>query len=588
MIVNRLPFGLKRILKKLPFMHKVYLILHHLFKKDYQQWINKVEPTVWLPVMSEKSICFSIIVPIYNPQLSFLKECVNSVYKQTYSNWQLILVNDASTSQEVNDYLQNIEVQNLENINVISNRENLHISLSTNKGLKQCNGDYVTFLDHDDLLAPQALNEVVSAISANSNLQWLYSDEDLMSKTGKRIAAHFKSQWNPYLLHAHNYITHLSVYKRNLLGRVGGCREGVEGAQDYDLALRVSQVLSESEIAHIPKILYHWRMHEESTASQSGAKPYTVEAGKQALLEHLENQGINASVQDGNIDNYYQVSYLPDHWPKVSMIVPTRDHKEVLETCIESVLNKTDYPDFEIIIMDNQSQQAPALEYLNQVGKNSNVKVIKHDKPFNYSEINNVAVEYSNGEVIVLLNNDTEVITASWLKEIVGLAMRPDVGCVGAKLLYPDNTIQHAGVILGLGGYAAHSHRCVPNDSNGYFNRPHVNQVLSAVTGACLAIRKETYLAVEGLDEDFQVAYNDVDFCLKVQKAGFYNVYCAHAELYHYESKTRGDDNADAIKAKRFELEKKRLLNKWFNELQDDPYYHPHLTRTAEDFSLRG
>lgn len=193
MIVNRLPFGLKRILKKLPFMHKVYLILHHLFKKDYQQWINKVEPTVWLPVMSEKSICFSIIVPIYNPQLSFLKECVNSVYKQTYSNWQLILVNDASTSQEVNDYLQNIEVQNLENINVISNRENLHISLSTNKGLKQCNGDYVTFLDHDDLLAPQALNEVVSAISANSNLQWLYSDEDLMSKTGKRIAPDRKS-----------------------------------------------------------------------------------------------------------------------------------------------------------------------------------------------------------------------------------------------------------------------------------------------------------------------------------------------------------------------------------------------------------
>ncbi|MFA0426726.1 glycosyltransferase family 2 protein [Vibrio sp. 10N.222.51.C5] len=587
MIVNKLPFGVRRELKKLPFVHGAYLRFLHFFKREYQQWIKKVEPTVWLPVMGEQSICFSIIVPVYNPPLSFLKECVDSVHKQTYSNWQLILVNDASTSQEVNDYLQNIADQHLEQINVISNRQNLHISLSTNEGLKQCNGDYVTFLDHDDLLAPQALNEVASAIADNSNLQWLYSDEDLMSKTGKRIAPHFKSQWNPYLLHAHNYITHLSVYKRNLLGGVGGCREGVEGAQDYDLALRVSQVLSESEIAHIPKILYHWRMHEKSTASQSGAKPYTVEAGKQALLECLENQGINASVQDGNLDNYYQVSYLPDHWPKVSIIVPTRDHKEVLETCIESVLNKTDYPDFEIIIMDNQSQQAPALEYLNLVGKNSNVKVIKYDKPFNYSEINNVAVEYSNGEVIVLLNNDTEVITASWLKEIVGLAMRPDVGCVGAKLLYPDNTIQHAGVILGLGGYAAHSHRCVPNDSNGYFNRPHVNQVLSAVTGACLAIRKETYLAVEGLDETFQVAYNDVDFCLKVQKAGFYNVYCAHAELYHYESKTRGDDNADAIKAKRFEQEKKRLLNKWFNELQDDPYYHPHLTRSAEDFSLR-
>jgi len=328
-------------------------------------------------------------------------------------------------------------------------------------------------------------------------------------------------------------------------------------------------------------------MHEGSTAANSDDKPYTVKAGRNALTEHLQRRGINANVSDGKLDNYYHVQYIPTQWPKVSILIPTRDHKSVLETCVASVLSKTDYADFELVIMDNQSKDSDALSYLNELNGYENISVIKHDKDFNYSEINNRAAELATGEVIVLLNNDTEVINDTWLKELVGLAMQSDVGCVGAKLLYPDKSIQHAGIVMGLGGYAAHSHRCTPEGSNGYFNRPHVNQVMSGVTGACLAIRKETYIAVGGLDESYQVAYNDVDFCLKVKAAGFYNVYCAYAQLYHYESKTRGDDGDSAEKVKRFDKEKALLLGRWKSEIENDPYYSPHLTRDAEDFSIR-
>lgn len=590
MIVNYLPAGLKNVLKSIPGVHKLYLMLFRClspyFNRQYKHWIAKIEPSLWLPVLPEQDLCLSIIVPVYNPPIAFLKACVNSVLEQNYTHWQLVIVNDASTSQQVNRYLKSLNANN-QRIVVITHEQNKHISAATNTGLEHCHGDYVLLLDHDDLLAPQALNEVASLLNEKPALQWVYSDEDFVNKKGRRVSPHFKSDWNPYLLEAHNYITHLSVYKRSLLIELGGCRIGFEGAQDYDLALRVAEKLQPEQIAHIAKILYHWRVHDGSSSSSNDAKPYTVKAGRNALIEHFQRVGVSCHIEDGNLDNFYHVQYVPTTYPKVSIIIPTRDHKEVLEKCITSVLAKTDYADFEIIVMDNQSQALDALSYLTEIAVHEKVSVIEHDKPFNYSEINNRAVELASGEVVVLLNNDTEVINRSWLKELVGLAMQPDVGCVGAKLLYPDSSIQHAGIVMGLGGYAAHSHRCLPQGSYGYFNRPHINQVMSGVTGACLAVRKQIYRDVGGLDEDYQVAYNDVDFCLKVMASGYYNVYCAHAELYHYESKTRGDDGDNAEKIKRFEKEKALLLKRWSDEIEIDPYYSSHLTRSAENFSIR-
>ncbi|CDT39256.1 conserved hypothetical protein [Vibrio coralliirubri] len=584
--INRLPNNWRRRLKQNTLVLKAYQKILSLSQKDYQSWQNENERAFWLPILDNQTIKFSIVVPVYNPPLDFLKVCVESVFAQVYTNWQLVLVNDASTCPSVNDYLSELVDKQLDNIDVVFSSQNQHICHASNKGIDKSKGNYIVFLDHDDELAPQALNELAAKFIAEPHLKWVYSDEDLMTEKGRRVIPHFKSQWNPYLLQAHNYITHLCAYDKRLIDKLGGFRPGFEGAQDYDLALRASRELKPEQIGHVTKVLYHWRIHDNSTASSSNAKPYTHKAGKQALQDHLEAMNIAATVQDGDLDNFFKVHYQPNTWPKVSIIVPTRDNKALLKACVDSVLNKTIYPDFEVIVMDNQSQAVDALEYLNALDDHEKVRVIEHNKAFNYSEINNRAVELASGEIIVLLNNDTEIISNNWLTEMVGLAMQSDVGCVGAKLLYSDKTIQHAGVILGLGGYAAHSHRGTPHNASGYFNRANVNQVLSAVTGACLAIRKETYQQVGGLDEAFKVAYNDVDFCLKVQQAGFYNVYCPHAVLYHYESKTRGEDNNDVEKSARFDKEKQRLLDKWQPIIENDPYYNPNLTRAKEDFSI--
>ncbi len=584
-----LPSNIKLAAKRVPLISYIYFNIISKRKSGYDFWIKNIEDKMWSKAIeSKKKLKFSIVVPIYNPPLELLKSCVFSVKNQTYKDWELILVNDKSTCPEVNQYLNDLDRNSIDsNIKIIFNSTNKHISLSTNEGIKRASGDFMLFLDHDDLLAPQALNEIAVLLEESPELKWIYSDEDLMTEKGKRVVPHFKSQFNPYLLRSHNYITHLCAYRRELLEELGGFRVGFEGAQDYDLALRASRVLQPYQIGHIPKVLYHWRMHSQSTAASSEAKPYTHVAGKKALKEHLDAIGVNATVEDGVSDNFYKVNYLLDVWPKVSIIIPTKDNKELLEACISSVLQKTDYSDFEIIVMDNQSSDLECLTYLDSLQSDSRVKVVKHNKPFNYSEINNTAVKYhASGEVVVLLNNDTEVITPNWLTEMVGLAMQPYVGCVGAKLLYADNTIQHAGVILGLGGYAAHSHRCTPNNSSGYFHRPNLTQVLSAVTGACLVVKKELYLQVNGLDEAFQIAYNDVDFCLRVQQNGYLNVYCPHAQLYHYESKTRGDDNQDKIKLARFVKEKKLLLDRWEEKINNDIYYNPNLTRVAENFSI--
>lgn len=556
---------------------------------SYKAWCSNVEPGLWDGTTDTQEIMISIVVPTFNAKPEWLDACFQSVIDQTFNNWQLIIVDDASNISESIDCLEAWQAKNDDRITIVFRESNGHISEATNTGLEKATGDYFCFLDHDDTLAPQALNELAASITDNPDAQIIYSDEDLMSESGERITPHFKSDWNPELLLAHNYITHLCCYKSDVIKQLNGMRQGVDGAQDYDLILRASRIVKPEHIIHIPKILYHWRMVEGSTAMSSGAKSYATKAGLKALQDHMAHIDPAASVAHSDRDNFYKVNWPLDNGsnslPKVSVIVPTRDGLEVLKPCIEGLIHNTDYQKLEVVILDNGSQETVTLDYFKQLSQYPFIKIVRDDGPFNYSALNNHAVQKSSGELICLLNNDIEIIHDDWLSEMVSLAIRQEVGCVGAKLLYPDDTIQHAGVIMGLGGYAAHSHRGTGRYEPGYFCRAQVRQNLSAVTAACLLVKRDIYEQVHGLDEQFEVAYNDVDFCLRVQDAGYQNIYTPYAELYHHESKTRGSDDTKS-KQKRFDKEKALLLERWSDVIKHDPFYNQNLTRAREDFSL--
>jgi GT2 family glycosyltransferase len=564
-------------------------LFHKNGSSTYREWIayNENESSVDKIQHTAPPISplISIICPIHNTKIKWLAACIESVMIQSYSNWELILIDDASKSTDHFQLLKELPGGD-ERIKVRYLKDNVHISAATNVGISLAKGDYVTFLDHDDELSSNALFEIYQVINTNPSAKIIYSDEDLMSESGDRIAPHFKSDWNIELLRAHNYVTHLCCYEATLLNNLGGMRLGYEGAQDYDLILRASIVVDAKDIFHIPKILYHWRMVEGSTALSSGAKSYATEAGLKALTDHTMAIGISAIVSHANRENFYTINYpLPAKLPKVSIVIPTRDGMDVLKSCIESLLKKTTYAKYEVIILDNGSEEVETLNFLHELSLKPNFKILRDEGGFNYSRINNVAVKHSTGELVCLLNNDIEIINKNWLSEMVSIAIREEVGCVGAKLLYPDGTIQHAGVILGLGGYAAHSHRGVKGTDAGYFCRAQVRQQLSAVTGACLLVRRTIYDLVGGLDEAFKVAYNDVDFCLRVQSLGYQNIYTPFAELIHHESRTRGEDTGTK-KMKRFDKEKKLLSERWSSQLKNDPFYNPNLTRTREDFSI--
>jgi len=370
---------------------------------------------------------------------------------------------------------------------------------------------------------------------------------------------------------------------------IGGMRTGVEGSQDHDLLLRYTAGLSANQIHRIPQILYHWRSHIQSTASNASAKDYTTLAGIKALQHHFEAQQINASVSQGKYPNTYKVNWpLPESPPLVTLIVPTCNGHKILKTCIDSILNKTTYPNYEIIIIDNRTSCEKTLSFIHStVATKPNIRALKWDKPFNFSAINNFGVSQAKGEIVGLINNDIEVISPDWLTEMVSHAIRPEIGCVGAKLYYPNNKIQHAGVILGIGGVAGHSHKHVPRKSIGYFRRLHLVQNFSAVTGACLVVKKAIYKQVGGLDEDnLPVAFNDVDFCMKVGAAGYRNLWTPYAELYHHESISRGSDEETPEKRLRARKESTYMRKKWQDQLQNDAAYSPNLTLVSEDFSI--
>lgn len=394
------------------------------------------------------------------------------------------------------------------------------------------------------------------------------------------------------MLYSHNYISHLGVYRKEIIYSVGGFRIGFEGSQDYDLLLRcINHIESNvcgrdltNKIIHVPHILYHWRVLEGSTALSEGQKSYSQDSGVKALQSALPN----TIVEPGPLANTYKVNWpIASEEPLVSLVIPTKNGMKLVKQCIESIEKLTSYKNWEILLVDNQSDKAEDIAYFKQLSRDKRVLLLSYDKPFNYSAINNYAIEYAQGSIVVLLNNDVEVISPDWLSEMVSLCSRDEIGCVGAKLYYPNDTLQHAGVILGLGGVAGHSHKYFDKDQDGYFKRLKIRQNLSAVTAACLAVRKDVYNQVNGLnEEDLTVAFNDVDFCLKVQAAGYKNVWTPYAELYHHESISRGTEDTPEKRA-RFASEVDYMKRTWNSELRNDPYYHPLLTRDREDFSKR-
>jgi O-antigen biosynthesis protein len=533
----------------------------------------------------ERKPSISVLLPAYNSNARWLRRAIDSVRAQFYENWELCAVDDASTDPQVWKILQDYARRDAR-IKVQRRDANGHISATSNDALAIATGDFIALLDHDDELAPTALYLVARAMNEHPGARLFYSDEDKLDKQGRRTDPYFKPDWNPDLFLAQNYTSHLSVYDAALVRQVGGFRLGFEGSQDYDLTLRCIEQLAPAQIHHIPHVLYHWRIADESTATFAAAKPYAFEAAIRAVQEHLDRRGAHAEVV-AHYANYQRVIYPPPaDEPLVSIIIPTRDRGTLLRQCIESITAKTEYRNFELIVVDNESRESQTLEYLRALAESGSASVLRTEGEFNFSRLNNRGVAQAGGEFIALLNNDLEVMSGDWLGEMLSHAARRDVGAVGARLWYPDGTMQHGGVILGVGGVATHAHVGLRRE-HGYFARAHLTQNFSAVTGACLLTRRETYQQLGGLDEtNLAVAFNDVDFCLRIAEAGLRVVWTPHAELRHHESASRGLEDTGA-KQRRFLAEVAFMREKWGHVLEADPFYNPNLSiESQKQFKL--
>lgn len=521
----------------------------------------------------------SILVPLYQTPEHWLRRCIESVQTQAYPKWQLCLVDDASPSERVMQVAQEYAAAD-GRVEVVRRDENGHISKASNTAIELARGDFIALLDHDDELRPHALLEVVEAILRNPDAGLLYSDEDKVDEDGRRFDPYFKPDFDPDLLRSQNYVCHFTTIRADLVRDVGGFRAGFEGSQDHDLILRCTERLRADQVIHIPRVLYHWRAIPGSTALTRDAKDYASSAGARAVDGHLQRCHPGARVEELTHGHYRVYWPLPEVAPKVSLVIPTRDRVELLRMCVESILARTTYPDFELVVVDNQSTDPDALAYLAELQRRDRVRVLRFDAPFNYSAINNWAVAQCDGAVIGLVNNDIEVITPDWLEEMVSHALRPEVGAVGAMLYYPNDTIQHAGVMLGLHGVAGHIYAGLPRGYPGHGGRARVAQSMSAVTGACLLVRREVFEQVGGLEEGLQVAFNDVDFCLRVREAGYRNIWTPFAELYHHESASRGSEDTDE-KKQRFASEVAYMHQRWEAELRSDPAYNANLSLSS-------
>ena len=526
----------------------------------------------------------SIVIPLYCTPLPYLKELIESVRRQSYENWQLCLA-DGSPDDKAKEFLEKhygrekrIVYQKLE--------ENGGISVNTNAAAELAKGEYLMFCDHDDTLEPDALYEIVKAIN-DTDADVIYTDEDKVSMDGQHyFDPNFKPDFNLFRLRENNYICHIFVVRKSLTGETGMLRSEFDGAQDFDFILRCCE--KAKKITHIPRVLYHWRCHMDSTAADPSSKAYAYEAGRKAIREHYQRMGIDAKVDMTERPGWYRSHIKIQGNPMVSIIIPNKDHTDDLELCLFSMSRKSTYRNYEVLIVENNSEKEETFEYYKKLPERyPKVRVLTWEKEFNYSAINNFAAEEAQGEYLLFLNNDVEILTPDWIEEMLQNCQQENVAAVGAKLYYPDDTIQHAGVVLGLGGIAGHIMCRASREDPGYFGRMISVQEISAVTAACMMVKKSEFDSVKGFDETFQVAFNDIDLCMKFRAAGKKIVFTPYAELYHYESKSRGLEDTPE-KQFRFDKEVKRFQEKWAQQLEmGDPYYSPNLSVTEGDCSLR-
>lgn len=554
----------------------------------YRKWMQNCEK-----IDKEKSLeelktfaykpLFSICIPVYNIEEKWLRKCISSVENQYYGHWQLCMADDCSTDEKVREILREYEKKD-SRIQVVYRQKNGHISEATNSALEIAEGEFIVLMDNDDELSPDALFEAAKLLQDHRDADVIYSDSDKITETGHRKDPYFKPDYSPDTLLSYNYISHLGIYRRRLVEQVGGFRTGVEGSQDYDLLLRITEITD--KVYHIPKILYHWRIIEGSTASGVGQKNYAYLAGKKVLEDAIERRGYHAKVRLLEKILCYNVEFYPKEKHLISIIIPTKDKADVLERCLESIYSKTKTQDYEIIVVDNNSEEKATFALFDQYKKRGNFRVLRQPIPFNYSRLNNEAVKIARGDMLLFLNNDVEVITEDWLTLMAGEAEREEIGAVGVKLLYPDNTVQHAGVVLGILGVAGHMGVGKDREDNGYMSHLSLRRNYSAVTAACMMIRKEVFEKVGGFEENLQVAFNDIDFCLKVKNQGYRNIFLADVLLYHYESLSRGlEDSSEKIA--RFNSEVKYMQEKWGEQLLQDGCYNCNFDLNTDKLQIK-
>lgn len=570
-----------------------WIRLHERFEPEevpYGPWYEAYVPSQEVLEKQRKykfsrTPLISVVVPAYRTPEEFLRQMIESLEKQTYPNWELCIANGSPDDEEMHRVLE-MYAKKDSRIRYKDLEENLGISENTNEAFAMAKGEFIGLLDHDDLLAPNALFEVAKAIEKEKKIDLIYTDEDkVTTDLSEHFQPHLKPDFNLDLLRANNYICHFCLVKRAIVEKTGGFRKEFDGAQDYDFIFRCAELAE--KIHHIPEILYHWRTHKASTADNPASKMYAFEAGKRAIEAHLARTGVEGTVSHTADLGFYRVSYPVKGEPLVSVIIPNKDEKETLESCINALKKHTTYRNFEIIIIENNSTSKEIFEYYRELSKEDNIHLLKWKKEFNYAAINNFGVGHAKGEYLLFLNNDVTPISENWLEEMLGVCQRPEVGAVGAKLIYPDNTIQHAGCVIGIGGIAGHLFVDMPSNRTGYLHKASLMQDMSAVTAACMMMKKAVFDKAGGFTEELAVAFNDVDLCLKVRKDNYLVVYNPYALLYHMESKTRGAEDSEE-KMRRFQKEIEYMRCNWIDILKNgDPYYNKNLSLTKWNYSLK-
>ncbi len=527
----------------------------------------------------------SVAVPVYRTPPGFLEQMILSVKEQTYPHWELCIVN-ASRGEDGMEQVLGRYAGGDERIRVKNLEENLGIAGNTNEALEMARGEFVGLLDHDDLLAPQALFRIAEALTADPQADAVYTDEDkVTTDLSEHFQPHFKPDFNLDLLRSNNYITHFFVVRTRLAREAGGFRREFDGAQDYDFIFRCTE--EAKKVLHVPEVLYHWRTHKASTADNPASKMYAFEAGKRAIEAHLARCGQEGTVSLRKDLGFYRVEYPVQGEPLVSILIPNRDQKETLEKCLNSIWEKSTYNNYEILIVENNSSSPEIFDYYREIEKRPGVQILTWKEGFNYSAINNFGEKSAAGDYLLFLNNDVEVINPRWIEELLGNCQRKEVGIVGAKLYYPDDTIQHAGTVIGIGGIAGHAFLNMPRSRTGYLHKASLQMDLSAVTAACMMMKRQVFEQLGGFEERLSVAFNDVDLCLRTVQAGYLVVYNPEVELYHYESKSRGAEDSEE-KVRRFQEEIEFMRCRWMDLLKKgDPYYNRNLTLSKWNYSLR-